>query len=236
MMSRRSDARKLSLHRRLAAARRRRSAAAARRLQSDRALGQALRARAPGRPDHVLRPQSGIRASTSTMCSKCARAPAAPPAASAAVAAAISADRDGAAPPDSRSDMRCTGGSLACRSPAAWGAATPTCCPRIAPTVLYHRYEGGGVTVEGPSVLVRKKFGDSLSCSQPILRGPDLQRLDRRAHRRPAPTRRRAPSTTQRRLPARQHDLQRRLHQQQRARLQVQDRLLQSSARACSAT
>jgi hypothetical protein len=31
--------------------------------------------------------------------------------------------------------------------------------------VLYHRYEGGGLTVQGPSVLVRKKFGDSFSMS-----------------------------------------------------------------------
>jgi Protein of unknown function (DUF3570) len=30
---------------------------------------------------------------------------------------------------------------------------------------MYHRYQGGGVTVEGPSVLVRKKFGDSFSAS-----------------------------------------------------------------------
>lgn len=29
--------------------------------------------------------------------------------------------------------------------------------------VLYHRYEGGGVTVDGPSVLVRKKFADRYS-------------------------------------------------------------------------
>ena len=29
--------------------------------------------------------------------------------------------------------------------------------------VLYHRYEGGGVTIDGPSVLVRKKAGKSLS-------------------------------------------------------------------------
>jgi hypothetical protein len=28
---------------------------------------------------------------------------------------------------------------------------------------LYHRYEGGGVTVDGPSLLVRKKFGENLS-------------------------------------------------------------------------
>jgi len=28
---------------------------------------------------------------------------------------------------------------------------------------LYHRYEGGGVTVDGPSLLVRKKFGEKFS-------------------------------------------------------------------------
>ena len=31
--------------------------------------------------------------------------------------------------------------------------------------VLYHHFEGGGVTVQGPSVLIRKKAGDSLSFS-----------------------------------------------------------------------
>ena len=29
--------------------------------------------------------------------------------------------------------------------------------------VLYHLYDGGGVTIDGPSVLVRKKVGKSLS-------------------------------------------------------------------------
>jgi hypothetical protein len=29
--------------------------------------------------------------------------------------------------------------------------------------VLYHRYQGGGITIQGPSVLIRKKIGDSLS-------------------------------------------------------------------------
>jgi len=29
--------------------------------------------------------------------------------------------------------------------------------------VLYHNYSGGGITIQGPSVLVRKKVGDSLS-------------------------------------------------------------------------
>ncbi len=29
--------------------------------------------------------------------------------------------------------------------------------------VMYHRYQGGGITIQGPSVLVRKKIGDNLS-------------------------------------------------------------------------
>jgi hypothetical protein len=31
--------------------------------------------------------------------------------------------------------------------------------------LMYHSYEGGGITVKGPSVLIRKKIGDSLSLS-----------------------------------------------------------------------
>ncbi len=31
--------------------------------------------------------------------------------------------------------------------------------------ILYHRYSGGGLTVEGPSVLVRKSLGDSFSAT-----------------------------------------------------------------------
>jgi len=31
--------------------------------------------------------------------------------------------------------------------------------------ILYHRYDGGGLVVQGPSVLVRKKIGDSVSLS-----------------------------------------------------------------------
>jgi hypothetical protein len=30
---------------------------------------------------------------------------------------------------------------------------------------LYHRYEGGGITIQGPSVLIRKKVGDNFSFS-----------------------------------------------------------------------
>jgi hypothetical protein len=31
--------------------------------------------------------------------------------------------------------------------------------------ILYHRYDGGGVTIQGPSVLVRKKFGEQFAVS-----------------------------------------------------------------------
>ena len=31
--------------------------------------------------------------------------------------------------------------------------------------VLYHRYQGGGITIDGPSVLVRKKFGEKFAVS-----------------------------------------------------------------------
>jgi hypothetical protein len=31
--------------------------------------------------------------------------------------------------------------------------------------IMYHRYQGGGITVEGPSVLVRKGFGESFSAT-----------------------------------------------------------------------
>ena len=31
--------------------------------------------------------------------------------------------------------------------------------------ILYHRYQGGGITIDGPSVLIRKKIGESFSVS-----------------------------------------------------------------------
>ena len=39
------------------------------------------------------------------------------------------------------------------------------CCPKIAPTLLYFRYDGGGVIINGPSVLVRKSIGEHVSVS-----------------------------------------------------------------------
>jgi len=47
----------------------------------------------------------------------------------------------------------------------AWVAppATAAVLPEDRADVLYHRYDGGGVVVDGPSVLVRKKVGDKVS-------------------------------------------------------------------------
>jgi hypothetical protein len=45
-----------------------------------------------------------------------------------------------------------------------WGAPVHAgVLPEDRADVLYHRYEGGGLTVEGPSVLVRKKFLDKFA-------------------------------------------------------------------------
>jgi Protein of unknown function (DUF3570) len=49
---------------------------------------------------------------------------------------------------------------LAAGAPAAVRAAV---LPDDRADVLYHRYDGGGVTVEGPSLLVRKKFAEKYS-------------------------------------------------------------------------
>ena len=74
-------------------------------------------------------------------------------------------------------------------SAASAGAAV---LPEDRADIMYHRYDGGGMTVDGPSVLVRKKFGESLVGHRQLLRGHDLQRLDRRGHHARAPTRKSA--------------------------------------------
>ena len=47
----------------------------------------------------------------------------------------------------------------------AMPAARAAVLPDDRADVLYHRYEGGGVTIDGPSVLVRKKFAEKYSVS-----------------------------------------------------------------------
>src|SRR5690606_31815990 len=44
-------------------------------------------------------------------------------------------------------------------------ALTAAVLPEDRADVLYHRYEGGGMTIDGPSVLVRKSVGGRVSVS-----------------------------------------------------------------------
>ena len=58
-----------------------------------------------------------------------------------------------------------------CRIPLAWLLvvaglpAQAAVLPDDRADVLYHRYEGGGVTIDGPSLLMRKKFAEKYSVS-----------------------------------------------------------------------
>ena len=45
----------------------------------------------------------------------------------------------------------------------AFGSAHAGVLPDDRTDVLYHLYDGGGVEIDGPSVLVRKKVGNSVS-------------------------------------------------------------------------
>jgi hypothetical protein len=47
----------------------------------------------------------------------------------------------------------------------ATGVAHAAVLPEDRADVLYHRYDGGGVTIDGPSVLLRKKFAEKYSVS-----------------------------------------------------------------------
>lgn len=67
----------------------------------------------------------------------------------------------------SATDQHSVPRSLACVLSAAVlcaaGHANAAVLPEERMDVLYHYYEGGGITVEGPSVLVRKQLGESFS-------------------------------------------------------------------------
>lgn len=57
-------------------------------------------------------------------------------------------------------------GALLCLSLLALGAAFPLVAavlPEDAAEVLYHNYDGGGMKIDGPSLLVRKNVGDQFS-------------------------------------------------------------------------
>jgi hypothetical protein len=48
---------------------------------------------------------------------------------------------------------------------ALTSAARAGVLPEDRADALYHRYQGGGITIDGPSVLVRKKIGDNFAVS-----------------------------------------------------------------------
>ena len=61
--------------------------------------------------------------------------------------------------------MKTASARLLCLLVLAAPLARAAVLPEDRADVMYHRYQGGGVTVQGPSVLVRKKIGDSVSVS-----------------------------------------------------------------------
>ena len=136
-------------------------------------MGEALRARAFRRSDHVLQPRSGLERRISSTCSSPAKARAARPAVSAAAADATERDRAAAA-------VRCSacGAAGAVRLSRAAGRS-PGCCPMIARTPVSplrgRRHHRSGPV--GPGAEEDRR---QLSRHRQLLRGHDLQRLDRR--------------------------------------------------------
>ena len=69
-------------------------------------------------------------------------------------------------PPSGR-PLRIAAAALALFGAFAAPGLVPTAAAAVLPEdradVLYHRYEGDRVVVDGPSVLVRKKFADKVS-------------------------------------------------------------------------
>ena len=106
-------------------------------------------------------------------------------------------------------------------------AAPAGVLPEDRADVLYHRYDGGGVTIHGPSVLVRKKMAEKYSRQRQLLHGHGDERVDRRRSERRERIQGRARSVqARRRVPARQDHVQLELHEQRRERLRGRDREL----------
>ncbi|HEY5740324.1 MAG TPA: hypothetical protein VIW27_11395, partial [Gammaproteobacteria bacterium] len=47
--------------------------------------------------------------------------------------------------------------------PLPWSRAGAAVLPEERADLLYHRYDGGGAEIDGPSLLVRKNVGDAVS-------------------------------------------------------------------------
>jgi hypothetical protein len=52
---------------------------------------------------------------------------------------------------------------ITCLALAGWGAAQAGVLPEDRADLLYFNYDGGGVTISGPSMLVRKSIGENVS-------------------------------------------------------------------------
>ena len=170
-----------------------------------RALGQALRAREPRGPDHGHGTAIPVSSSYMDHVFRLARGRARRrPAARAADAAAT--DRDG----HSRSRL------LLLPASGHW----PPCCPTTAPTSCTTATTAAASPSTGPSVLVRKKFGERFRGHRQLLRRHDLQRVDRRGHHGESLRRGAHAEGPRRRLPARQDHLLRWFTNSERKRLQ----------------
>ena len=145
------------------------------RLQQRRALGQALRAAVLRRRRSCRTSATRSPAPTSTTCSRPARARAAPPAATAAAAAATEAISTML--PRRISRVRSPGSALALLARAARRAAV---LPEDRADVLYHRYDGGGVTIDGPVGAAAQEVRREVLGLGQLLRRHGVERLDRR--------------------------------------------------------
>ena len=64
----------------------------------------------------------------------------------------------------------------------ATGNAVAGVLPEDRADILYHLYDGGGVEIDGPSLLVRKQVGKSTVICRKLLRGYGQLGVDRRHH------------------------------------------------------
>ena len=132
--------------------------------------------------------------------------------------------------------MQLIRGSRARPLAAAAARAPPRVLPDDRADLLYHYYDGGGVTIDGPSLLVRKKFAREVRGQRQLLHGHGLVGLDRRDHDR-EPVRRGAHAVRRRlRVPARQGHLRGRRSATRARTTTTPTRRTSRSARTCSAT
>src|SRR4029077_14616821 len=139
---------------------RRSAAGGTRRLRDAHAVGETLRARTLRRSHHVLQPQSGLE----RVPRACLRDPRRRPRRHRRGRRRVRMQLSGGAQPVPHP---ASGLSAFARTLTALVVITVPVLAGVPPDdradVLWHVYNGGDITVEGPELLVRKKVGDSLS-------------------------------------------------------------------------